>query len=65
VVQNEIAKAKIVMNFIDFLFMDALCACSLYGVAYAIAGQKNWDFKVFAFFLYSSLFLLVQIDLSI
>jgi hypothetical protein len=52
------------MNFIDFLFMDALCACSLHGVAYAIAVPKNWDFKLFAFFLYSSLFLLVQRDLS-
>lgn len=65
VVQYNIAKAQIVMNFIDFLFMYVLCACSLHGVAYAIAVQKNWDFKVFAFFLYSSLFLSVQRDLSI
>lgn len=41
------------------------CACSLHGVAYAIAVQKNWDFEVFVFFLYSSLFLLLQRDLSI
>ncbi len=32
VVQYNIAKAEIVMNFIDFLFMCVVCACFLYMV---------------------------------
>ncbi len=42
-----------------------MCMFSTWCSLYAIAVQKNWEFKVFAFFRYSSLFLLVQRDLSI